>query len=1053
MSVRTKIVSLLSLSAIAMLGHGCNLESAPNWGEVCPPGDGVRGQLSYIYAGAENRCFEGDGCYADAFLYDVCPREFSKCNVDEEGTYYCATVCPSGQLACDGKCIEPLTNSDYCGAEDTCRDSGASCCKAYTKCGAGEACVNGKCEATSCTAGQTKCAKGIVSTCSLAGKWEQTKTCSGLVCNAENTECPNESPCAIDGAFIAHGSQGCNGDKTQILQCHDGVVQEVETCRGDERCVESAGKWSCAIPVYSSCLFENAVVEHGKAICDGDRVRTCEDGKLSEAKTCSAGGKTACRDGECVFPTCLYKGVVVANGSTHCEGTILRTCETGILSEGIDCRENPDGKFVCRLDKCDYPKPCPLEDATLEHGESMCRGVTLLTCNDGNAVEENCMNTGYMCLDNGKAQCAPHFTSIKSIRSVFDQIYPEAECNQSEAFLDASVDLVGVVTAMRTANGNYGFVLQEPGEDPRYSGIVINCRNKEECQTYSDGTSIEVGDNVRVRANQLNAYFCQLQVYQSKGSPTIEKLASTDKIQPVRIRADELDTLAEYEPNNPYNSVLIQIDTVTATASQDSKPTGWKGIDGDGKDVFVNQLIYMDGNMPLKAESTYRITGIGVWHFNKSAIAPRDQKDIDELDECANASDKTGRCIWRKGSQLAITCENGKRVGTENCTAGDKVCDLNESSTVVDGATVKSLFSYCRARAKCRDTNENVVLEGEKGCFNESTLATCTFNSSCTDEESCLLGVMSNRTTCSNLCNIGDRECNAPAVNRCEFTSLDVDNAMAKMRVEDIADANVEAYIYCTTDPAMPLADWEHKTRLLPAASCETCPEGISEYWSMVRSLPVKDGAYSCVAVAQVGSGKAFACPRILGIATLLNGTTLASDSWIVDYEIGNLPKVLASWNFNSDCMALSSGIKTESVFRLNGSSIAKCSDASDKYVYAQAPWSKSDEADLTSNLYWRIDIDTKGYQNLTLSFETRSSKAGNKMAVAYRIGDEGAFVAIGEPITIPNEMMPFEIALPDAVSDTSRVTIGLFPYKTSYTGNSGPNIRFDNVSIKGLAI
>lgn len=48
--------------------------------------------------------------------------------------------CLDGEILCDGECIDPLTDPDYCGATDDCMEANAG-----TMCGGDQECVNGAC--------------------------------------------------------------------------------------------------------------------------------------------------------------------------------------------------------------------------------------------------------------------------------------------------------------------------------------------------------------------------------------------------------------------------------------------------------------------------------------------------------------------------------------------------------------------------------------------------------------------------------------------------------------------------------------------------------------------------------------------------------------------------------------------------------------------------------------------------------------------------------------------------------------------------------------------
>ena len=86
-------------------------------------------QTSQGFCGASGSCTGEDAGVA-------CP-DGQVCSLGE-----CAVDCAPGLVACDGTCIDPDTNNRYCGADDDCRgfDDGEEC-------PSGEVCFNGRCEA------------------------------------------------------------------------------------------------------------------------------------------------------------------------------------------------------------------------------------------------------------------------------------------------------------------------------------------------------------------------------------------------------------------------------------------------------------------------------------------------------------------------------------------------------------------------------------------------------------------------------------------------------------------------------------------------------------------------------------------------------------------------------------------------------------------------------------------------------------------------------------------------------------------------------------------
>lgn len=80
-----------------------------------------------------NFCGASDTC-ADAQAGVVCGAG----EACVEGS--CAPNCPEGQLNCNGRCIDPMTNPNFCGASDTCTDDAAG-----VACGGSQACLGGTC--------------------------------------------------------------------------------------------------------------------------------------------------------------------------------------------------------------------------------------------------------------------------------------------------------------------------------------------------------------------------------------------------------------------------------------------------------------------------------------------------------------------------------------------------------------------------------------------------------------------------------------------------------------------------------------------------------------------------------------------------------------------------------------------------------------------------------------------------------------------------------------------------------------------------------------------
>jgi hypothetical protein len=83
------------------------------------------------FCGATPGCGDGESSAGAA-----CPDGFA-C-----ASGLCSLTCPSGLVNCDSTCIDPSSNPDFCGASGECTGSNAG-----VDCGSGFACVDGECRA------------------------------------------------------------------------------------------------------------------------------------------------------------------------------------------------------------------------------------------------------------------------------------------------------------------------------------------------------------------------------------------------------------------------------------------------------------------------------------------------------------------------------------------------------------------------------------------------------------------------------------------------------------------------------------------------------------------------------------------------------------------------------------------------------------------------------------------------------------------------------------------------------------------------------------------
>ena len=341
-------------------------------------------------------------------------------------------TCLSGQILCNGQCIDPDTDNRYCGAKDNC--SGANAGK---KCASGQVCSGGSCDVT-CVSGQILCngqcvdpktdnrycgAKDNCSGANAGSKCKDGEVCSagkcGTSCLSSQVLCGGK--CIVpetDNAYCG-AKAGCTG----ATKCRDGEVCSVGkcgvTCVAGQivcggRCVDPSSDNS-----YCGAMGDCSGTNAGKSCTSG---QVCSDGKCGV--TCVA-GQIIC-DGRCVDPIsdnaycgangkcnatsgANFKGAKCAEGTKCTEGVCKISCVSGQIAcdgecidpntnpyycgakencqgsnRGTDCTKSSTNK-LCAAGKCS--SSCP-------SGQTQCAGFCI---NIGATNVESCTNDIIKC--------------------------------------------------------------------------------------------------------------------------------------------------------------------------------------------------------------------------------------------------------------------------------------------------------------------------------------------------------------------------------------------------------------------------------------------------------------------------------------------------------------------------------------------------------------------------------------------------------------------------------------------------------------------------------
>jgi len=302
----------------------------------------VNPQKSLTYCGARGNCTgnnAGDECTAGQFC-------------DEGVCVKTPVTCQSDEVVCDGKCIDPASDPEYCGAalNGTCSSSASNSDDYQGKtCGTGEKCTNGQCA----------CVPGFI-------------RCKGTCIDPQTSEayCGARGRCS-DGGKLNPDFQGENCGKD--ASCEGGLCLcsgATTTCNLGEICVN--GKCQCGTSVCDDGKF---CTSGGECWCSSPSIGNCE---------CRTGWIIC--NGKCIDPKTSY---------TNC-GARGECNDPNVQNDnfrGVDCGAGAHCvDWLCRCSNLQAVSPCNL-------GEK-CAGDQLCQCGD----TPGACSVGEFCASNGACQ-------------------------------------------------------------------------------------------------------------------------------------------------------------------------------------------------------------------------------------------------------------------------------------------------------------------------------------------------------------------------------------------------------------------------------------------------------------------------------------------------------------------------------------------------------------------------------------------------------------------------------------------------------------------------
>ncbi|MCX4243605.1 protein kinase domain-containing protein [Paraliomyxa miuraensis] len=257
----------------------------------------------------------------------------------DDGT--CRTTCGGSELECAGTCIDPKTDDRFCGAKD-CRDPKRS----GVACGPGQSCRKGKC-VLSCPASQIDCNGrcidpgtdhqfcGAAPGCTHGRACGSTEQCVGGTCTT--TCAPDELVCGGHCVDPRHHPTWCGVT---------GRCEEATACGADELCDQGRCRPRCpagTLRCDATCVDPRSDEHCGRQACpSGSAPPVCRGGSHCVEGECVYAcppGRLLCND-RCIDPDSDPEHCGAEERCTT-EGERGRACTADQRCEHGECKDVP----------------------------------------------------------------------------------------------------------------------------------------------------------------------------------------------------------------------------------------------------------------------------------------------------------------------------------------------------------------------------------------------------------------------------------------------------------------------------------------------------------------------------------------------------------------------------------------------------------------------------------------------------------------------------------------------------------------------------------------
>jgi len=253
----------------------------------------------------------------------------------------CSVSCQAGFINCDGTCVNPLTDRNYCGASGACMGGTAG-----AACAAGNVCASGFCS-LSCQAGLVNCGGTCVNPLTDRNYCGASGTCMGA---QAGTTCQQGSVCNAGTCQVScqAGLVNCGGTCVNPLT-------DRNYCGASGTCMGGQAGTACqpgSICTSGTCQVSCPV---SQVSCGGSCVTPATDPNFCGASGTCMGGQAgaACSPSQrCSNGTCCPSGFVSCGGVCVNPATNNNFCGASGTCTGPSTGEACGGGLTCSAGSC-----------------------------------------------------------------------------------------------------------------------------------------------------------------------------------------------------------------------------------------------------------------------------------------------------------------------------------------------------------------------------------------------------------------------------------------------------------------------------------------------------------------------------------------------------------------------------------------------------------------------------------------------------------------------------------------------------------------------------